>query len=129
MSRELGISVIAGESFGPVRQAVEDTIRTYLSPLEGGIQGTGWPLEKPLERLELMAVASRVAGVSKINEILLAGKDGVATDRIEPEHLELPKLTRLAVGGGEPMPLDELLGQSDGEETNVVPVPVIPPEC
>ncbi len=125
----IGIAVVPGESFGTVRQAVENAVRAYLSPLTGGIEGKGWPLDKPIERLELLAVAARVVGIAKINEILMSEADGIATDRISLEPLELPRLMTLSVGSGSAQALSELLGSDPVSESNIVPIPVIPSSC
>jgi hypothetical protein len=109
---------------------VEQGLRDFLSPLTGGFEGTGWPLNKAVERLELWAVATRVEGVAKVNGVLLTDSTGASLDRVPIAGLQLPRLMGLSVGPGEPQALDELRGAappSDGKK--VVPVPVVPPEC
>jgi hypothetical protein len=125
-----GIDVIPGWDVAPVREAVEQGLRDFLSPLSGGFEGTGWPLSKAVERLELWAVATRVEGVAKVNGVLLTDSTGASLDRVPIVGLQLPRLMGLSVGPGEPQALDELRGAappSDGKK--VVPVPVVPPEC
>lgn len=133
-----GIDVIPGANVAPVREAVKQALRQFLSPLIGGFDQRGWPLGKVVERLELWAVATRVEGVAKVNEVLLAGNPDVATDpdRISITGLQLPRLIGLAVQAGEPRPIEELRGDLEAalpgvptDGTKLVPVPVIPPEC
>jgi hypothetical protein len=141
-----GISVIAGKSIAEVREAVKKELLDFLSPLpasqdeladrqaEG--QRTGrWPLRKPVVALELMAVASRVPGVSLVNKVLLAEGTGASTDQIEMQGLQLPRVLGISVTVGEPVAIDELRGTlatsggGQAQAPKVVPVPVIPEEC
>jgi len=126
----VGIEVVAGRDQAGAREAVKQELRRFLSPLEGGRGGTGWPLSNPVEALELWAVAARVDGVAKVTGVLL-GRDGpTAVDRIELSGLELPRLAALAVQAGDPAPLSELAGPAPSAEgPRRVPVPVVPEEC
>ena len=128
----VGFEAVAGQDVAPVRQAVEEAIRQFLSPLTGGRQESGWPLEKPVERLELWAVAARVDGVAQVNDLLLGDRDGAASDRIELTGLEVPRLEGISVQSGSPQSLDSLRGEAViavAAEPRVVPVPVIAAEC
>ncbi len=126
----VGIEVVAGRDQAGAREAVKQELRRFLSPLEGGRGGTGWPLSNPVEALELWAVAARVDGVAKVTGVLL-GRDGpTAVDRIEISGLELPRLAALAVQAGDPAPLSELAGPPPAAAgPRRVPVPVVPEEC
>ena len=64
----------------------------------------GWPLRKAVAALELMAVASRVPGVSLVNGVLLA--EGVAsnTNQIEMQGLQLPRVAGISVAVGDGRP-------------------------
>jgi hypothetical protein len=44
------------------RQAVADTLRRHLDPLEGGSEGTGWPFGGPVRPSELLGVVQDVLG-------------------------------------------------------------------
>jgi Baseplate J-like protein len=130
----VGLDVLPGQDVAAVRENVKQQLRAFLSPLEGGFEAKGWPLGKAVERLELWTVATRVDGVSKVNEILLAGETGSATDRIPLTGLQLPRLAGLAVQPGTPQELAELRGDAGAlppvePPSRVVPVPVVPPEC
>src|SRR5439155_15202094 len=48
VSVSVGVDVLAGKDLAVVREAVKAAVRSFLSPLEGGADGTGWPLEKPV---------------------------------------------------------------------------------
>ncbi|MEP6708050.1 MAG: baseplate J/gp47 family protein, partial [Pyrinomonadaceae bacterium] len=86
----MGIDVVPGASIAEVRTAVKAELIRFLSPLPpetsnqldnqvalfstpqyAGMQ-RGWPLGKAVSPLELLAVASRVPGVLKINKIYVA---------------------------------------------------------
>ncbi|HEY3301931.1 MAG TPA: putative baseplate assembly protein [Candidatus Binatia bacterium] len=138
----VGINVESGRSTAEVREAVKSRLLKFLSPLEGGPESPadqsgevdrGWPLGKPVVKLELMAKASAVPGVSFVNEVLLAeGLEG-AKDYMDIKGLQLPRVAGISVGIGAPSSLDELRGRSGGGKTpgapTLVPVPVIPEEC
>jgi hypothetical protein len=151
-----GIAVVAGMSVAQVREAVRQTLVSFLSPLPpDGIpplddQATllktpqyaesrrGWPLRKAVVDLELQAVASRVEGVLLVNRVLLAQGTSPAEARIAMAGLELPRVAGISVSVGEPVSLDEVRGQSGvtpgtgttGTGTgDLVPVPVVPEEC
>jgi predicted phage baseplate assembly protein len=129
----VGIEVVPGYDLPPVRESVKAKLRDFLSPLKGGFEGTGWPLEKAVEALELWAVATRVEGVSKVTKVLLGSESGAEKDRIPMSGLELPQLVGLSVRPGDPQALEELRGDlatlPAGPSKKVVPVPVVPPEC
>ena len=126
----VGIDVVPGQDLAPVREAVKDILRQFLSPLYGGFDGTGWPLQKTVEPLELLAVAARVPGVAKVNSVLVALETGAAQTAVSLTSLQLPRLAGLSVQSGEPQSLDDLRGIGETAAiTKVVPVPVLPTEC
>ena len=138
----IGIDVTAGRSVAEVREAVKQEMLRFLSPLpaSGVIDVAslpasdplrGWPLRKPVVALELMAVASRVAGVSLVHKVLLAEGTKASQEQIEMQGLELPRVVGISVTAGEPVDLSELRGTTPSTDAgrNVVPVPVIPDEC
>jgi hypothetical protein len=117
-----------------VREAVKEAVRKFLSPLAGGREEKGWPLEKAVEALEIWAAATRLEGVSKVNGVLLAKGTDEGKDRIEMSGLDLPRLVGLSVQPGDPQPLEDLRGDLPGEppadvERIRVPVPVVPDVC
>lgn len=130
----VGIDVLPGRDVAVVRENVKKQLRTFLSPLQGGFEAQGWPLSKAVERLELWAVATRVEGVSKVNEVILAGETGSSKERLPMTGLQLPRLSGLAVDLGDPHELADLRGDTGAlppvqPPSRVVPVPVVPPEC
>jgi hypothetical protein len=126
----VGIEVVPGREVAVVRDAVQRQIRGLLSPLPGGgATGGGWPLGNDVERLEIWAAAARVDGVAKVVGVGLAGADGVATDRVPIDGLELPRLAGLSVRRGDPRPVDELLGATPDVTTPALPIPFVPAEC
>jgi hypothetical protein len=145
----VGFDPLAGQSVVTVREAVKAAIERFLAPLgtETGPDpappppdatfphaATGWPREKPVVPLELLAVASRVPGVDLVRPVMLAAGAGAGSDSdaVPISGLELPLLAGISVQAGDPLPLDQVRGSSitgDGQPTVVVPVPVVPDSC
>jgi hypothetical protein len=122
----------APNSAAVVREAVKQRIRAFLAPVRA--DGSGWPLRRPLLRLELVAEVSRVDGVALVNDLFLAGQTGASIDVMTFSGLELPRLDGIEVTvGPDPLSIDQLRGAPNaGTGTSgkkVVPVPSIPTEC
>ena len=132
----VGIQVVAGLDFPPVREAVNKALKKFLSPLQGGRQQTGWPLEKVVMAQELWAEAARVAGVAYVTRLLLGDQDGRPLEEIKMQGLQLPQLVKVDTRLGEPEDLDSLVRggtgtvQPDGTPiAPIIPIPIVPPEC
>lgn len=137
----VGIDVVAGVSIAEVRDAVRAALLAFLAPLPASAQpglfahaGLGWPREKPVVPLELLAVASRVPGVNLVRPVLLAAGARAAStsDPVAMSGLELPYVAGISVVAGDPLALDELRGSappSSPVSRRVVPVPVISDSC
>jgi hypothetical protein len=137
----VGIDVVAGVSVAAVRDAVRAALLAFLAPLPAASRGgafehaeRGWPREKPVVPLELLAVASRVPGVNLVRPVLLAAGSGAASDSdpVSMTGLELPFVAGISVVAGDPLALDELRGSAPPAAPvprKVVPVPVIPDSC
>ena len=124
ISVSVGIDVVAGGEMQPVRDAVAAAIRTFLSPLTGGLVHTGWPLEKAVEERELWAQGARVDGVASVRGVRLWNASGGRIDRLAISGLELPQLLRVTVSIGDPEDIIE--PPTTGRR---VPVPVAPVSC
>lgn len=126
----VGIEVVPGQDFPAVREAVKSEIRRFLSPLVGGFAGSGWPLSKPVEQLELWAVATRVPGVAKVTNLLLGNSAGTAIPRLDLKGVQLPRLVGVEVQAGDPAPLSDLLGGTPtASGPRRLPIPTVPPGC
>ena len=133
----VGLNVVSGFDPSPVREAVKAEIEDFLSPLVGGFSGQGWPLKKTVDALEISAAVTRVDGVSKVNQLLLAESSGPGVAEIVMEGLNLPRVMKIAVVEGDALSIEDIRGDteaaggSDSGEApvSVVPVPVIPTEC
>lgn len=127
----IGIDVEAGRDIAAVREDVKQAIREFLSPLRGGAEQTGWPLEKVVEDRELLARAARVNGVAKIRDVLLWSGSATSTTTVELRGLELPRLERLSVRVGAPEDLSAELSvvAPPPPVMKRVPVPVLPATC
>lgn len=125
----VGIDVTPGRATGPVREAVKAALRTYLSPLVGGHAGLGWPLLTPVSQLELLAVAARVDGVTKVFDVLVAGTGGTAVEQVPmATTLHLPHLVGIEVRQGDPLPIADLQGVAEAAPAGL-PIPIVPQEC
>jgi predicted phage baseplate assembly protein len=143
----VAIEVEAGRSVSVVRQDVQRALMRFLAPIDpeappwfddpppspvadpGSHARYGWPLGKAVHRLELVAVASRVAGVRLVREVQIAVGTGGPLDAVPMVGLELPRVRAIVVGETV-ADLDVLRGQAPAADVpSVVPVPAIPEEC
>ena len=126
----IGIDVVAGRDQGPVRDAVRSQTERFLSPLTGGFDGAGWPLDRAVDAGEIAAAAARVTGVAKVTGVLLGDSAGSRPTPIAISGLQLPRLVALSVVSAEPTPIAELQGQAPPATTpTMTPVPVVPETC
>ena len=54
-----------------VRQRALDVLTTYVNPLVGGTEGTGWPFDADLNSAVLVQLLETVEGVDRVDEVLL----------------------------------------------------------
>lgn len=130
----VGIDVIAGKDFAPLREKVKQELDTFLSPLIGGYDKKGWLLSRDVDAEELKAVVTRVEGITKVNGLQLGGKTGPPQTSIPIKGLKLPRLLRVAVQLGDPQNLEDFregVSEIPGEKIvgEIVPIPIVPPEC
>jgi hypothetical protein len=147
----VGITVVASKSFPTVRDQVSAAIRGFLAPLRADSEPAnvdpfaslfadmpkGWPLRRKIVGPELMAVISRVPGVSSVTELFLASGTNPVTPTVPLQGLELPRVDGVSVSLDTAVPLDEFRGQAPppapptgGQpRPRIVPVPAIPAEC
>ena len=140
----IAIQVWPGQISAVVKRAVQFAVRTYLSPLVGGVPhdgqeaGEGWPLGFPqrsdLYTSDLRAVVARVQGVRSVTQLRMAWRNS-PEELIEPEFasfigLQMPWLSGLDVRVGpealEPRDLAEGLPDLDVPPGEPDLVPVVP---
>ena len=107
-----GVSVVAqvraavGRSPVAVKERVTAVLHRFLSPVEGGPRGDGWPFGMDLSAAVLISVINEVEGVAGVDDLALFEYDlrngqrlGDATDlvRLEPESLFLAGRTQVVV--------------------------------
>lgn len=125
-----GVDIVPGQEQGPLLDRIGVEIRRFLSPLAGGFDGRGWPLEKEVDVGEVLAAVARVPGVARVAGLLLGNTAGDPIARLAISGLQLPRVAGVAVRLGPPAPLSEVAGVPTGDATpRRVPVPVIPEEC
>ncbi len=82
----------ANEKLSVVRGNVESALRRYLDPLEGGADGGGWPLGRPVYVSELYAFLETCEGVRSVERLRLAsscpapGERDVVVDAIRHDR-------------------------------------------
>ncbi|MEO0536684.1 MAG: hypothetical protein AAF215_22750 [Cyanobacteria bacterium P01_A01_bin.123] len=129
----VGITLLGGYAAGPVREAVKEELYRFLSPLYGGQQGTGWPLNGPVLQGELEAIVTRVDGVRLLDETAPLYLGTTTTDnvtRVTLAGLMLPRLAGVSVVSGPAVRLDQLRNApavSTGAEWT--PIPILPERC
>jgi hypothetical protein len=144
----VGVDIVPGESVAEVRDAVKAALLRFLAPLgdAGPCQdpaevtrdaafphhATGWPRDKPVVALELLAAASKVPGVRLVRPVLVGAGDTGESDTVEMSGLELPRVAGIEVLAGDPLPLAQLRGMhppAPPKGPHIVPVPTIPETC
>jgi hypothetical protein len=127
LSLSVGFDTVAGVDLATVREAVKAALKAFLSPLTGGQEGTGWPLDKPVEDRELWAQVARVPGVASVRGVRMWDAGGTETATLAIRGLQLPRLDRLSVRAGDP---DDVQATAPtGAATKRRPVPVVPKSC
>jgi predicted phage baseplate assembly protein len=129
VSVSIGITVVAGREIATVREAVKAAVRRLLSPIFGGLEGGGWPLDRSVDDREVLVAAARVEGVTKVNQVLVWGSSSDPVPSASITGLQLPRLDRLAVAIGD---ADNVMAQTEtptGKPKRRLPVPTVPPEC
>ena len=129
LSVSIGIDVVPGRDIAPVREAVKQAIRDFLSPLHGGPNapnGSGWPLSKTVESIDLWVQAVRVDGVSRVRGVTMWDSASTKQDQIPIRGLQLPRLDQVGVNLGDP---DDLTTPDTPPAQKRVAVPVLPQSC
>jgi predicted phage baseplate assembly protein len=89
-----GVTVVARVTAEPdarperVQEAAIQALYAYLSPQDGGQDGTGWPFGRTVQSFAISSALSRVEGLAQIEDLLLFpaeqdGTRGAATARID----------------------------------------------
>jgi hypothetical protein len=123
----IGIQAVPGQAEAPLINAVTAAIAGFLSPLTGGFDGTGWPLNKTVDPGEILAAASRVPGVARVNGVLIVDESGNPLPNGMPiSGLELPRVNPIRVASGAtPTPA----ATAPPDEVPALPVPIVPENC
>jgi predicted phage baseplate assembly protein len=130
LSLSVGFDPVAGVDVAPVREGIKAALKTFLSPLAGGQDGGGWPLDRPVEDRELWAVAARVPGVASVRGVRMFDPAGVEVATLPIAGLRLPRLGRVSVRAGDAEDLSaDAAGPPPAPPSRRVPVPVVPASC
>jgi len=71
---------VAGAEPDALRRAIDDRLRTFLHPLTGGVDGTGWEFGRKPHRSDLFALVQAVPGVSHLRQLAVR-----ATPQVDSE--------------------------------------------
>lgn len=146
----VGVDVATGRSIAEVVENVKARLRALLAPI--GPAGNepretplftprstdparGWPLRTAVSSRVLLAEAARVDGVTAVADVLLAEGIRAASETVEMNGLELPRVIGISVVAGDPIDIDTLRGErtttddAGGTPASLLPVPVIPESC
>ncbi|MEV4937447.1 baseplate J/gp47 family protein [Streptomyces zaomyceticus] len=85
--RSVGASVTVrparDEDPGPVRAAIRAALATFLHPLEGGPEGTGWDFGRPVHVSDVARALTAVPGVDVLTRLDLVVDGAPAGDRVD----------------------------------------------
>ena len=96
------VAVTVARDFGSrldrdtVQKKVTQAICTFLSPLTGGVDGTGWEFGRAVFRSELYQLLEGIAGVDHVRQLLLNG-DATASEVSLPSPTSLVVLKEIRV--------------------------------
>ncbi len=79
-----------------LRNNIERAIRSFLSPLMGGVDGEGWEFGRSVFRSELYQLIEGVPGVDHVRQLLLEGDEAVGEVPLS-SRISLVKLDELEV--------------------------------
>jgi predicted phage baseplate assembly protein len=127
LSLSVGFDALAGVEIAPIREAITAALRTFLSPLTGGQENTGWPLDRNVEDRELWAQVARVAGVASVRSVRMFDSAGVELTTLSISGLRLPRLDRVSVRTGDAE--DLAAAPPPAPPVRRVPVPIVPVSC
>jgi hypothetical protein len=126
----VGFDAVPGRDLAPLRNEVAAKVRTFLSPIVGGIEGRGWPLEKAVQTSELLVQVARVDGVARVRGVTLWSERGSGpVDSVELSGLELPRLDRIDASIGDPVDLPAAGEPPREKPPRRLPVPIVPQSC
>lgn len=124
----VGVEVVGGRAIAPVLEAAKQELRTFLSPLTGGRDGLGWPLDTSIVDRELEAVVARVDGVRFVKKVILGTMtDGLFTGMatVPLANLQLPRLVGVEAALEDAVPI----APTPSETGAATPIPVVPKGC
>jgi hypothetical protein len=62
-----------------VKTLAQQTLDTFFNPVNGGPDGTGWPIGRSVYRAEVMALLASLPGVLSVSDLTLTGDGGTPT--------------------------------------------------
>ncbi|GLY29479.1 putative baseplate assembly protein [Kineosporia sp. NBRC 101731] len=81
---EVSVRAATGHSAAAVRQTAEETLRTWLDPLHGGADRSGWPFDRHLTGSAVVHRLEGLAGVANIEDVRLYEYDLRRGERVGP---------------------------------------------
>ncbi len=126
----VGIDAVPGRDIAPLRVAVAEAVRMFLSPIVGGVEGHGWPLSKSVDTSQLVVQVARVDGVMTVRGVKLwSAGETQPVDSVPMTDLQLPRLERVDVALGDPVDLQATAEPPHERPKRRLPVPIVPKAC
>jgi len=102
-----------------VQQNVEQAIRSFLSPLTGGVDGTGWEFGRSVFRSELYQVLEGIAGVDHVHQLRINGNETIGELPLAAAEASA-ELAALPAGLAFPAPLSDKIRYEALEQRLIV---------
>ena len=67
-----------GADPGEIRSAARSALEAFFHPLEGGPDGTGWPVGRDVYRAEVLSVLDALEGVAYVDHFRMWGEGDAA---------------------------------------------------
>lgn len=81
-----------------LRKEIEEKLRRYLHPLQGGRDGVGWDFGRAVLKTELIHVVEEVPGVEGVDSLeILDDERGIHVEHIRVDDDELPYLVHVHI--------------------------------
>ena len=87
----------AGFDATSVQQQIEQTLNTFLHPLQGGLDGHGWPFGRTVYKSEIYQQIEKVDGVDCVENVVLTAT-GVSITRSAQGNIVIPQLSLVCSG-------------------------------
>lgn len=120
----IGIEVAPRHAYPVVRETVNRQVKEFLSPLRGGPDRQGWPINKWVTAKELFGFVAKLEGVAYVRDVLLSEGGPEPLKAVKIAGLELPWLVSVDTHHGDPAALGTVAQPLPNKR--ILPVPSLP---